>query len=337
MEENLYNRLVYLDHNVLDPMTKGDPYGIAKLFENNDFIATYSDENLNEIRRSKGYENSFLEVLSNINARYVVPNMDENFRYTGTAQVHEGDPFKIYRSYIENTDEMSELGYGMTGMVRKMYGGMADSSFIDIFEKGAKEICDLTQLSDVEIEAAGLGKEETVQIKELIKILPDILDSSYSELGNMLDKDSVDNAVKDFEKITGVGPKVLKNISGPNSLTQVWEHIEKSFPDVDLTLEKFFGLDRSDWSNEADRELSVVEKVNAIYHQLNYVGFFRDTNMKKSHRFTASFSDMTHAGMATFCKVFICRDEDLVMKAAAAYEYLGLRTKIVHIKANKTI
>lgn len=336
MDENLYNRLVYLDHNILDPMTKGDPYGISKLFENNDFIATYSVENLNEIRRSKGYEDSFLELLRNINARYVVPNMDEKFRYTGTAQVHEGDPFEMYRSYIENTDEMPELGYGMTGMVRKMYGGMADSSFSEIFEKGAKEICELTQLPDEEIEAAGLGKEETEQMKELIKMLPDILDDSYSELGRMLDKDSVENATKDFEKITGVGPKVLKNISGPNSLAQVWGHIEKSFPGVNITLEKFFGLDRSEWGNEEDRELSVMEKVNAIYHQLNYVGYFRDTNMKKSHRFTASFSDMTHAGVATFCKVFICRDEDLVMKAAAAYEYLGLHTKIVHIKANKS-
>ncbi len=52
--------------------------------------------------------------------------------------------------------------------------------------------------------------------------------------------------------------------------------------------------------------------------------------------FIASFSDMTHAGMATFCRLFFCRDEDLVMKASAAYEYLRLPTQIVHIKANKS-
>ena len=49
--------------------------------------------------------------------------------------------------------------------------------------------------------------------------------------------------------------------------------------------------------------------------------------MHKGRRFRASLSDMTHAGIASFCHLLICRDEDLVMKAAAAYEYLGVGTK----------
>lgn len=332
MKENLFNHLVYLDHNVLDTMTKGDPHDICEFFEINDFIAAYSRENLNEINRSKGYEDTFLEVLKNIDARYVVPNLDDKFHHTGTAQVHEGDPFEIYRSHIENTDKIPELGYGISGMLRKMYGGLEDSSFSEILEKGARETGELTQVSDEEIEAADLGYEETEQLKELIKILPDSVKDLYSELGDMLDQDSVENSAKELERTTGIGPKVLKNISGPNSLIQVWKEVEKAFPNTGQTLEKFFGLDQSEWSNEPDRELSVVEKVNAIYHQLNYIGYYRDSKMKKSRRFSASFSDMTHAGVATFCKFFICRDEDLVMKAAAAYEYLGLQTKILHIK-----
>lgn len=333
MEDNLYNRLVYLDHNVLDSMTKGDPHGISELFKKNTFIAAYSNENLREIERSKGYENTFLEVLKNIDARYIVPNLDKKFRYTGTAQVHDGNPFEIYRSHIENTGEMPELGYGMSGMLRKMYGGLEDSSFSDIFEKGANEIGDLIQCSDEEVEAAGLGHEETEQMKELIRTLPDILKDSYSELGGILDHYSVENVTKEFERTTGVSSKVLKNISEPNSLAKVWGEVEKAFPSAGLTLEKFFGLDQSEWSHDPGRELSVVEKVNAIYHQLNYIGYYRDSKMKKHRRFTASSSDMTHSGMATFCKLFICRDEDLVMKAAAAYEYLGLQTKIWHIKS----
>jgi hypothetical protein len=46
---------------------------------------------------------------------------------------------------------------------------------------------------------------------------------------------------------------------------------------------------------------------------------------------------MTHAGLASFCHVLICRDEDLVMKAAAAYEYLGIGTRILYYGANNAL
>ena len=334
MEESLYNRLVYLDRNVLDRMTKCDPFGIAKIFENKELIPAYSSENINEIKRTKGYEDTFFRVLSEIEARYIIPNIIGNTRYIGTGQVHEGDPFEIFRSHIENTDETPPLGYGLGGMLHKMYGGMSGKSFSEIFEKGIEELGGLSNLPLEGIDALDIGEEEKYQIKEYMSMLPELLKGSYSELGEMFDKDAVENSAKEFEEITGLGPKALKNIYGPNALLKVWEKIQESLSGVDFTLEKFFGLDSSDWGNEDDLELSVVEKVNSIYHQLNYVGYFRDSNMKKERRFRASFSDMTHAGMATFCKTFICQDEDLVMKASAAYEYLGLHTKIVYIKAN---
>ncbi len=91
----------YLDHNVLDQMTKGDPKGIRNIFEDGKFIAAYSTENLNEIRRSKHYEDTFLEVLRDIKAMHIVPDQDSNFRYLGTARVVEGDPAEIFHSYIE--------------------------------------------------------------------------------------------------------------------------------------------------------------------------------------------------------------------------------------------
>lgn len=328
MEENLFNRLVYMDHNVLDRMTKGEYLGFIEVFKNEGLIAAYSSESLNEIKRSVGFEDSFLNILKDMDARYIVPNMVENFRYDGTAQVKEGDPYDIYQSYIDEYEHISEHGYGLTSMLKKMYGGMTDMSFSEIFENGIKETIESISIPESEIDALELSIEEKEKIKECLRMLPNILEQEYYEIGKMLDADAVENSVKQLEEVTGLGPKVLKNISGQNLLKQVWEHVKKSFLVKDQSLEKFFGI-------EADRELSIVEKVNSIYHQLNYVGFYRDSNMKKDRRFTASFSDMTHAGIATFCRLFFCKDEDLVMKASAAYEYLCLPTQIVHIKANR--
>jgi len=333
MEENLFNRLVYLDHNILDQMTKGDPKGVAKNFESGELIAVYSNENLNEIKRSKGYENIFLDVLKNIKARYIVPNLDDKFRYIGTAQVHEGVPFEVYSSYVNEIDEMPEYGYGMSGILQKMFGGLEDQIFSEILEKSLKEIGEMPQISNEDIDELDIDDSEKEKMKQYLGTLPDILNQTFSNLGTMLDENSVDNSVKELENVTGIGPKVLKNISGPNTLNKIWDHVKETLNGTDTTLDKYFGIDQSEWSNEPERELSIVEKVNAIYHQLNYIGYYRDSKMEKPRRFRASFSDMTHAGMATLCKTFICGDEDLVMKAVAAYEYLGLQTKIFYVKS----
>lgn len=325
MEGNLFNRLVYVDHNVLDRMTKGEYLGLIDFFKKNSLIVAYSSESLNEIKRSVGFESSFLDVLKAMEARYIVPNIDNNSIPMGTAQVQDGDPHSIYQSYIDNYTTIPKHGYGLTSMLIKMYGGMTEMSFSQIFENGAKEIIESIQIPESDIDSLELSLEEKKNIKDHLQTLQTFLKKEYSELGNILDSNPLDNSVKEFEKVTGIGSKILKNISGQNLLIQVWEHIQKAMPVDNISLEQFFGI-------ETVKGLSVVQKVNAIYHQLNYVGFYRDSNMKTERRFIASLSDMTHAGIATYCKLFFCRDQDLVMKASAAYEYLNLPTHIIHIK-----
>jgi hypothetical protein len=99
----------------------------------------------------------------------------------------------------------------------------------------------------------------------------------------------------------------------------------------------FFGVKPQPHEANNDREKTPSEKVNGIYHQLNFLGYYRDTGMKNNRGFVRSSSDMTHAGIASFCHLLLCRDEGLVVKAAAAYEYLGIKTNIVHFQANKKI
>jgi hypothetical protein len=54
--------------------------------------------------------------------------------------------------------------------------------------------------------------------------------------------------------------------------------------------------------------------------------------MKVERGFNASFSDMTHAGIASFCHAYKCLDKRQAMKAAAAYEYLKVGTQIHFLK-----
>ena len=329
--------LAYLDHNVLNRMTKGDPDNIKSLLKNHNLSVVFSDENLKEIFRSKGYENSFLDLLENIGAKYIEPILDSKFKSTGRARVHIVKPSVIYEHFLKNKSESFDGDFGLSEMLKKFYGGLKDKTFKEIIDNGTDELKGhLSETIESIDYVPKLGQFKIDEVKNMINDLPELIKSQYSQLVNDLDTKE-DSPVKALEDATGIGPKVLKNIQPPNVIHKIWEVVSKSMGGADLELETFFGVKAHHIEADADRIRTLQEKVNAIYHQLNFLGYYRDSDMKKERRFVASFSDMTHAGIASFCHLFICRDNDLVMKTAAAYEYLGVRTKILHLSNDKSI
>lgn len=322
--------LAYLDHNVLDLMTKGDPHCVAHLLKHASLTPVYSNENLAEIRRSVGYEKTFLNILHQIGAQHLVPILDKDFKQTGTAEVRVLNPFDAFSSYIDNVDPLPEFGFGLSGMLQKFYGGREDKTFEEIFSGGANELGDLLASALEElVDSPGVTEEVYAALEEAVVKLPDELKEQYKSFAPQLDAEPAKH-VKSFEQATGLGPKVLKNVQGPDVVRKIWALVQERFSEAEIDMEAFFGIKPFPFEADANHERTTPEKVNGIYHQLNFLGYYRDSDMNKQRRFTASFSDMTHAGLASFCHVLICRDNDLVMKTAAAYEYLGVGTRIVH-------
>ena len=324
---------VYFDHNILDSLVKGDCFNVKGLLGKIKCIAVFSDENIKEIVKSKGYEHKFLEVLKEIKAQYLTPIVNENFLPTGNAKVNEVDPLEVYNLYLNNVDPVPKFGYGLSGILQKFYGGLEDKTFEEIAKNGAQELKDYLNKS---IESIQDIEELDPNFKNILKDFfaeaPEIIEESGRNLANQLDDKSEAAQISQFEKATGIGPRTLNNIKGPNVLEKVWDTVQKGMPNHELDLEIFFGIKPAPWSPNPERELTILEKVNAIYHQLNFLGYFRDSNMKVERRFNASFSDMTHAGLASFCHLFVCSDKNLSMKSSAAYEYLNLSTKIIYLK-----
>ena len=322
--------LGYLDHNILDSIRKGDPHSIKKLLKDHNITPIYSQENLKEIKRSVGSEDIFLRTLQELGAKYIEPTLEKNLP-TGSAQINNIDVFDVWKWFIENEDPMPEYGYGLTSMLEKFYGGRNDESYADIFSKGSEELKLLLDdaLKDLESEDA-----LTDEMRSAIKSLPELLKEQYEQMSNDLDNQE-QPPVKQFEQATGLGALVLKNIKSPNIVEKVFDSVKKSMESVELDIDIFFGVKAQPYEANNDREKTLSEKVNGIYHQLNFLGYYRDTGMKNARGFVRSSSDMTHAGIASFCHLLLCRDEGLVVKAAAAYEYLGIKTNIVHFQANK--
>lgn len=322
--------LAYLDHNILDSIRKGDPHKIKELLEEFNLTPIYSYENLKEIKRSVGSEDIFLNLLKELKAKFIEPIREHNL-LTGSAQIQDIDIFDVWTWFIENDDPLPEYGYGFTSMLEKFYGGRIDESFSDIFSKGSEE---LEVLFNDALKDVGTGGAITEEMKAAIGSLPDLLNDLYQKMSRELDGQE-QSLIKAFEAATGLGALVLKNIEPPNVVEKVFEKVQKKMKEPELDIDIFFGVKPRPYETSNDREKTLSEKINGIYHQLNFLGYYRDTGMKTPRGFVRSSSDMTHAGLASFCHLLLCRDEGLVVKAAAAYEYLGVETKIVHFHANK--
>lgn len=333
MNDNHSNSLVYLDHNVLDSMIKNDPFQVKNIFDNPIITAVFSNENLKEILKSKGYEDKFLEILREIKAKHIKSVLDDKFIPTGQAELHEIDPGCALASYVETTTPFIGTDYGLSGMLQKFYGGQTDTTFGEILDEGANNLMKMLRSTTSNLkDQAGMDPHLFKQINQLVNQMPEVFALINQQLADSLDSSTSNSQVRQFEDATGIAPINLKNIKGPDIVLQIWEVVKEKLPSSEMDIETFFGIRTTPWCSSPDREPTTSEKVNAIYHQLNFLGYYRDSKMKVERRFNASFSDMTHAGMASFCHVFICRDEDLVMKAAAAYEYLKVGTQIHFLK-----
>jgi len=217
-------------------------------------------------------------------------------------------------------------------MLEKFYGGRRDETYAEIFSKGDAE---LKKILDDAIK--GLDSHEcfTDEMKKAMNFLPQMLAEQHQYISKKMDT-LEQSPVKAFENATGLGAKVLKNINPPQVVQKIFKAVQGSMPNVELDIDIFFGVKYQPFEANSDRVKTLSEKVNGLYHQLNFLGYYRDTDMKNTRGFVRSSSDMTHAGIASFCHLLLCRDEGLVKKAAAAYEYAGVRTQIIHFQSNKT-
>lgn len=329
--------LVYLDHNILDSMLKGDVHLIKNILAAKDVIPIYSEETIKEIKRSVGYEKQFLSLLDEIKAQYLEPILENNL-LTGDAQIHCESAFDIYNFHLENADSLPEYGYGFTAMLQKMHGGRNNESFEEIFNNGMDEynllIKDaIKELDDID----ELSIEEKQQAKAELSEYPKVLGEQFNTIAKGMDKHQgpLRHA---FEAATNIGPKVLNNIVGPNILEKIFKLIVENMPETvseKLEIDTFFGIKPQPYEANPDRERTPAEKVNGIYHQLNFLGFHRDSKMHKERGFVRSNSDMTHARVASFCHYLFCRDLGMIQKTSVAYDYLNVKTKIVYFSPKK--
>ena len=332
MADSAFPCLVYLDHNVLDSMLKGRLRHIKNCFDGDRVVAVYSNVSLQEIAHSAGHETAFLDLLQAFGARYLVSLVDDEFVPTGKAEIRVVTPHEAYSSHLRTLDESPKGDFGLSAVLRKFYGGHGDVSYRELLARGRQEISDmLRQATEKSESAAEIHPAKREHLAVLMTDLQSQVEVAYATATEFIEAHSQQMSARAFEDGTGLRPLDLNNITGPDVVAQVWQRFKTAAPGCEVDLETLFHLKKTPWSSHADREPTVMEKVNAIYHALNFLGYFRDTDIEEERGFHRSFRDMTHAGMASFCHAFVTCDKRMAMKARAAYEYLNVGTRVEHL------
>lgn len=327
---------VYLDQNILDLFTK---YGVGDFGQNllDNYQVVYSDETLKEIRRSKGFEDKFLNVLKELNASHLKLIVEQpNFVITGNATITKQNPFESYKEYCQKTSEYQSLEHAMQQSLFKFSGGRKGESIADIHNE---QITAFTELMDSMLENTNeLPAEVQSQIVSYTEVMKSEYKSTLAQTERMMIKDIPDDknwdGIKDFRSHVGVGPKQLNNIEPPNVLVKIWNELKKTPPYFDnvIDIDDFFQLKKNPIYPE--QPYYKHQKVTAIYNMLNTLGYYPDSNVHKERRFTAAMSDNGHASIASFSNILLSNDESFIKKVRVAYEYLEISTIAQHVVIN---
>ncbi len=241
-EEAKRNVLVYLDHNVLDLMreSKGTSFDLRELLKESGYTPIYSPETLEEIYRSKGGEQEFLDVLESIKAKYIATNLDENFKCAGTASIHEVSPNAQYQRFLENKLENLEGDFGFSELSMKIYGGKKEHSFKEILDKNADDL--QGYLTDLLNDTEGLPEEAIQEIEKIRPYFSNLSETIKELQAPMVQElDALEKSpLLGFQDETGIGPLRLKNIKGPNILQKVWEEVKQSPKLASVEFDTFF-------------------------------------------------------------------------------------------------
>ena len=324
---------VYLDQNVLDFFTKQGVGEFGQMLIK-DYQVVYSDETLKEIRRSKGFEEIFLNVLKDLKANYLKLIVEPpSFAITDNATIRDRDPFVVYKEYCENIDDSVDIEYAMQQWLFKFSGGRKGDSINDIHNE---QISAFSELMESIMDNSDEFPEETQSelqsyTQEMISQYKATLEKTESMMLENIEDDKNWDGIKDFRSQVGIGPKQLNNIEPPNVLVKIWGKLKTlpTYSQVNMDIDEFFQLKKNPIYPE--QPYFKHQKVTVIYNMLNTLGYYPDSKVHKERRFIAAASNNSHASIASFCNFLLSNDEHFIKKVNAAYEYLEIPTIAKHV------
>ncbi|EJY6061167.1 hypothetical protein OGP69_003959 [Salmonella enterica] len=303
---------IYLDHNILDEISKNR----MELEAPNDTVWVYSDESFNEIKRANDMR--FLDVLKNLKARKLELELDNQFRLTGRAFLHDYcEPKDMYQQWLDNISEVNvdELMQSQMQFLARLASADNYSEILHQPRKLKEFLYALlspdgsaTKDIELQIERAVAGIESVVcgQLQEV-----ESLDASRTAIG------------------TGRGR--ASNISiKENPLVLIWEMLRINHKE--MTIEQFYGFEPLDKQGYENWPLYLG--VVGCHTVLNFLGFHPDKGLNRIEKIPTILSDANHTAMAIYCDAILSKDQRFCAKARAIFAYLDLDIMVIEATPN---
>lgn len=294
--------LLYLDHNVIDRMTKST---VTINLNIPGARLAFSSESLEEVHRSGNAEH--LKTLKGVDAVVLEFHQDHRlFWYAVNIDVYYEEWLSSRAIYSPVRDYFLE--------VSARHHGVRDlDSLSDTRRKLESQLNGLFQVADLPDELCG-------QVSEMIAGTDSLISQGYP---------TSDNPIQALRESLSVDRGAIGNVEGDNAIARIWDLILFHNPGLsELSAEAFFGFEHALCeSKDSDRYL-FLGIINA-YVVLNLIGYRPDRQIKKERRFLASISDANHVAYGAFCQFFVTGDLLLAQKAYAIYEFKKLPVKII--------
>lgn len=294
----------------------------------------YSDETLNEIKRSGDYANKFLDVLNELNACHLKQMVINSFELTDKVTISIKDSYLAYKEYCDQLPLYQELLGSMMQTVFKIYGGRKGDNFEEINSELLGAFTNLMVHLHEQVDTLkDIGPNLAYIIKDTAKVSMEhmeiVLKKSASLMSSNVNDEENWSGVRDFRNAMNIGPVELNNISPPNVLEKIWDLYKdkEEYKNLNWTVDDFFFIKAN--LIYPEKSYFDFQKVTCIYNHLNVIGYHPDSKIYKERRFTAALSDQGHASIASFTDIIFSRDESFVKKTRAAYEYLGIKTEVI--------
>jgi hypothetical protein len=162
--------LVYLDHTYLDLFVKGRLTNFPREKRGIRIVPVYSQETLEEISRSCGYERAFLDGLARLDAKYLVPHMVAS-RFADSANLLSVDPHAEYQEFLSSRADVGGVDVLLMELAQTLTGARPDRQAGDL-------------LAELRRRGLAMGNDVLNRAKGL-KNLPKELRSSPGLAGNL--------------------------------------------------------------------------------------------------------------------------------------------------------
>lgn len=325
-EPSTLQPFVYLDHNVLDDLIKSRVNDFNSWLITSPIIPVVSNTNLAEIARSSGYEDEFISLLDQINARFIEEIFDDRFRSTDRCRCYEtnGDGLKAHMSLIPAEGDDAPTGFG--GMVHKLLGGQPKTPFQEILGKGLEEIF-LESESESNLEEDSKDDE---QIKMLTSLSQIVAQGAMKQLGQLMDSETTKAENVKFQRYQESAPRVINNLEGDNLINKVISEARGEIDNIEYSAEDFLRQMDQISIETYGNGTTLGDKIRSLYILLSMFGYQREPKIKKDAGYRKDMRDIEHVVVARFCQIFFTKDKRLIKKAVQIYKYLNISTIVLH-------